>query len=144
MGSNEAEEFRNALLDISSHMIKLDCPFDRVRCAEWARKLASIPDDHLEASKIKNEYAQLLRIQVRNKCVHGPFEHPPPGGVLSSLSECLGNIICKEVPFLPKMGPISPVLHHKSPDGRAYVSVKQIPGGGVLCYMGVSPDGLES
>ncbi|XP_066262292.1 uncharacterized protein [Euwallacea similis] len=144
MSSKEAEEFRNALLDISSHMVKLDCPFDRVRCAEWARKLASIPDDYLETSKIKNEYAQLLRIQVRNKCVHGPFEHPPPRGALSPLAEYLGNIVCKEVSFLPKMGPISPVLHHKSPDGRAYVSVKQIPGGGVLCYMAVSPDGLES
>lgn len=40
------------------------------------------------------------------------------------------------------MGPINPVLHHKSPDGRAYISAKQIPGGGVLCYMAVSPDGL--
>ncbi|XP_050298520.1 uncharacterized protein LOC126737582 [Anthonomus grandis grandis] len=143
MGSKDAEEFRDALRDISAHMVKLDCPFDRVRCAEWCRKLASLPDDNLESSKIKNEYAQFLRIQVRNKCLHGPYEHPPPENALCPLSECLGNLICKEVPFLPKMGPISPVLHHKSPDGRAYVSVKQVPGGGVLCYMAVSPDGLE-
>lgn len=143
MGSKDAEEFRDALLDISSNIIKLDSPFDRVRCIEWSRKLAALPDDNLETSKIKNEYAQFLRIQVRNRCLHGPFERPPPNSVLCPLAECLGNIICKEVPFLPKMGPISPILHHKSPDGRAYVSAKQIPGGGVLCYMAVSPDGLE-
>ncbi|KAL1498012.1 hypothetical protein ABEB36_008875 [Hypothenemus hampei] len=143
MVSKDAEEFRNALLDISSNIINLDSPFDRVRCVEWARKIASLPDDNLETFKIKNEYAQFLRIQVRNRCLHGPFEHPPQNAPLSPLAECLGNIICTEIPFLPKMGPISPVLHHKSPDGRAYVSAKQIPGGGVLCYMAVSPDGLH-
>ncbi|KAJ8939649.1 hypothetical protein NQ318_012082, partial [Aromia moschata] len=46
---------------------------DRVRCVEWARKLASLSDDDLEACKLKNEYVQLLRIQVRNKFLHGPF-----------------------------------------------------------------------
>lgn len=35
------------------------------------------------------------------------------------------------------------MLHHRSPDGRAFVSAKQIPGGGVLCYMAVSPDGFD-
>ncbi|ENN71173.1 uncharacterized protein LOC109544454 [Dendroctonus ponderosae] len=144
MGSKDAEEFRDALLDISSHTVKLDSPFDRVRCLEWVRKLSALPDDNLETSKIKNEYAQYLRIQVRNKCLHGPFEHPPPlNAALCPLAESLGNMICKEIPFLPKIGPICPVLHHKSPDGRAYVTAKQIPGGGVLCYMAVSPDGLQ-
>lgn len=55
----------------------------------------------------------------------------------------LMNSIEFQIPYLPKIGPINPILHHKSPDGRAYVSAKQIPGGGVFCYMAVSPDGLK-
>ncbi|XP_030751581.1 uncharacterized protein LOC115879075 [Sitophilus oryzae] len=143
MGSKDAEEFRQALQDISQYIPRLHSPFDRVRCSEWTRKLSSLSDDNLESCKIKNDYAQFLRIQVRNQCLHGPFEHPPSDKLLPPLAETIGNIMSREIPFLPKMGPINPVLHHKSPDGRAYVSARQIPGGGVLCYMAVSPDGLE-
>lgn len=92
---------------------------------------------------MKNEYAQLLRIQVRNNFLHGPFVDPPPEHKMCCLAECLGNIMAKQIPNLPRVGPVSPILHHKSPDGRAYISVKQIPGGGVFCYMAVSPDGLK-
>lgn len=45
-------------------------------------------------------------------------------------------------PTLPRAGPISPFFLHKSKDGRAYISAKQIPGGGVFCYMAVSPEGM--
>lgn len=111
---------------------------------EWCRKLSSLSDEDLESAKIKNEYAQLLRIQVRHKFLHGPFLEPPlEMGRLCSLNECLGNLMAKQIPYLPRIGPINPTLHHKSPDGRAYVSAKQIPGGGVFCYMAVSPDGLR-
>lgn len=71
---------------------------DRVRCVEWCRKLSSLSDDELEACKIKNDYAQLLRIQVRNKFLHGPFLSPPPEtGRLCPLTECLGNLMAKQV-----------------------------------------------
>lgn len=99
--------------------------------------------------KIRNEYAQLLRIQVRNNFLHSPFINPPPQqsngkpNQLTPMAECLGQLIAKEIEILPKCGPIAPVIHHKSPDGRAYISIKQIPDGGVLCYMAVSPDGLN-
>ncbi|KAG5878771.1 hypothetical protein JTB14_020391 [Gonioctena quinquepunctata] len=144
MGARDSEEFINALKDIACHSHKLDNSFDRVRCVEWCRKLSSLSDDDLEACKLKNEYAQLLRIQVRHNFLHGPFVTPPPDtDKLSPLSECLGNIMGSQIPYLPRVGPINPIVHHKSPDGRAYVSAKQIPGGGVFCYMAVSPDGLK-
>lgn len=134
-----------------------------MRCVEWCRKLANLQEEDLEAAKIKNEYAQFLRIQVCHKFLHGPFVNPPPvSGKLCSLSECLGNLMANQVntsphiifknnlflnkfqiPYLPRVGPLAPILHHKSPDGRAYVSAKQVPGGGVFCYMAVSPDGIK-
>lgn len=48
-----------------------------------------------------------------------------------------------QIPYISKTGPIAPMLHHRSPDGRAFVSARQIPGGGVMCYMAVSPDGFD-
>ncbi|XP_057665958.1 uncharacterized protein LOC130899830 [Diorhabda carinulata] len=141
--ARESEEYKNAIKDIASHSHQLESPFDRVRCVEWCRKLAGLSDEDLESCKLKNEYAQFLRIQARHKFLHGPFTSPPPDGKLSTLSECLGNLMAQQIPYLPRVGPLCPVIHHKSPDGRAYVSTKQIPGGGVFCYMAVSPDGLK-
>ncbi|CAH1109648.1 unnamed protein product [Psylliodes chrysocephalus] len=143
MGTQDSEEFKNALKDIASHAHQLDSPFDRVRCVEWCRKLAGLSDDDLESARLKNEYIQFLRIQVRHKFLHGPFITPPPDENLCSLPECLGNLMVKQIPYLPRVGPISPILYHKSPDGRAYISTKQIPGRGIFCYMAVSPDGLR-
>ncbi|CAH1377476.1 hypothetical protein MTP99_018866 [Tenebrio molitor] len=142
MGTRDHQEFKNALRDIAQHAHKLDSPFDRVRCAEWVRKLAGLPDDNLEAAKIRNEYAQFLRIQVCNGFLHCPFLNKPPTNNLISLAERLGDLMSKQIPDLPKAGPIAPVIHHRSPDGRAYVAAKQIAGG-VLCYLAVSPDGLD-
>ncbi|KAJ8977762.1 hypothetical protein NQ317_001126 [Molorchus minor] len=119
MGARDSVEFTNALGDVAQYSHMLESPFDRVRCVEWTRKLASLPDDCLESCKIKNEYLQLLRIQVRNKFLHGPFVTPPPEDQkLCTLSECLGNLMAKQIPYLPRVGPISPILHHKSPDGE--------------------------
>ncbi|KAB0793491.1 hypothetical protein PPYR_13111 [Photinus pyralis] len=144
MATRDSNEFKYALRDIAAHAPKLSNPYDRVRCSEWARKLASLPDDNLEACKVKNEYAQFLRIQVRNNFLHGPFMSPPPEtATLSPLAENLGNMMSQQIPYLPRTGPIAPMLHHGSPDGRAFVSTKQIPGGGVLCYMAVSPEGFD-
>lgn len=71
---------------------------DRVRCVEWCRRLASLSEDDLESCKLKNEYAQLLRIQVRHKFLHGPFVTPPPeSGKLCSVNECLGNLMANQV-----------------------------------------------
>lgn len=71
-----------------------------MRCSEWARKLASLSDDKLEESKIRNEYAQFLRIQVRNSFLHGPFKQPPPEDKgLCPLPECLGNLMAQQVFF---------------------------------------------
>lgn len=72
---------------------------DRVRCAEWVRKLISLSEDNLETAKIRNEYAQLLRIQVRNRLIHGPFASPPPDSHigLCSLPEALGAMIGQQV-----------------------------------------------
>ncbi|XP_022916824.1 uncharacterized protein [Onthophagus taurus] len=143
MATQDNIEFKNAQHDIAMHSHDLANPYDRVRCSEWVRKLTGIPDDNLETAKLRNEYIQFLRIQVRNKFLHGPFTKPPPESDLCSLAEHLGNMLASEVPFLQRTGPIMPMLYHKAPDGRAFVSAQQIPNGGVLCYMAVSPDGLD-
>lgn len=143
--AQDNKEFKLALRDIAAHAPKLNNAYDRVRCSEWVRKLASLPDEDLESAKIRNEYIQFLRIQVRNRFLHGPFTTPPPDTpALCPFSEYVGNMMATQIPYLPRTGPIQPMIHHKSPDGRAFVSVRQIPGGGVLCYMAVSPDGFDN
>ncbi|XP_019876436.2 uncharacterized protein LOC109604353 [Aethina tumida] len=141
MATSECEQFRCALKDIANHVHFILSPYDRVRCVEWCRKLINIPEDTIEQCKLKNEYVQLLRIQVRNRFLHGPFAKPPcENENVKPLAEALGQLLAQNIPILPPSGPIQPALHHKSPDGRAYVSVKQLPGGGVFCYMAVTPD----
>lgn len=71
---------------------------DRVRCSQWAKKLAQMPADNLEIGKIRNEYLQLLRIQVRNQYLHGIFkDSPPETDKIAPLAEVLGNNIAKQV-----------------------------------------------
>ncbi|GJQ73471.1 hypothetical protein Trydic_g13830 [Trypoxylus dichotomus] len=144
MATQDNNEFKLAVRDIAYHATFLPNPYDRVRCSEWVRKLAGLRDDDLEIAKLRNEYIQFLRIQVRNRFLHGPFTIPPPeSDNICPLAENLGNMLAKQIPYLPRTGPLAPMLSHHSPDGRAFVSVQQLPGGGVLCYMAVSPDGLE-
>lgn len=51
---------------------------DRVRCTEWVHKLIMLPDDSLENIKIRNDYAQYLRIMLRGGVLHGLFSNSPP------------------------------------------------------------------
>ncbi|XP_069685279.1 uncharacterized protein [Periplaneta americana] len=143
MCEKDKEEFRNAVREIAHLSVKIQSPYDRVRCCEWIRKLTGIPDDTFELAKIRNEYIQLLRVMVRSHYLRTPFIRPPPEGPLTSLAECVANDLCKRSPFFPTTGPIAPVIMHNSPDGRAYIAAKRIPGGGVFCYMAVTPDGFD-
>ena len=69
-----------------------------MRCSEWVRKLAGMSDDNLESAKVRNEYVQFLRIQVRNNFLHGPFASPPPeNDGLCPLAELLANMLTKQV-----------------------------------------------
>lgn len=69
-----------------------------MRCAQWVKKLSQIPDEDLEFARIRNEYAQLLRIQVRHDYIHGIFKSIPPDSLnLAPLAESLGNTITKKV-----------------------------------------------
>lgn len=51
---------------------------DRVRCTEWVHKLVMLSDDSLENIKIRNDYAQYLRIMLRAGVLHGIFSDNPP------------------------------------------------------------------
>lgn len=163
---------------------------DRVRCCQWVRKLSSIPTTDFENAKLRNDYIQLLRIQVKCGGLHGIFTETPLEGNLKPLSEALvrtfiitalpplttvqsdkfreksdgfdrriptafmqnimylnpinfqGSYILKNCPHLPPVGPIAPIICHRTLDGRAYLSIKHVPGHGVLCYMAASPDGV--
>nr|CAD7421039.1 unnamed protein product [Timema poppensis] len=126
---------------------------NRVRCSEWVRKLSGMRDDDFESARSRNEYLQYLRVMLRAGLLHGMFKNPPPDTPLPPFAECVvridparepvGNELCSKVPYLPRMGPITPFIMHHSPDSRAYVAAKQIPGGGVFCYMAVTPDTME-
>ncbi|KAK6624255.1 hypothetical protein RUM43_004422 [Polyplax serrata] len=144
MSENDKDEFKNAIREIGYYSMNLDNPYDRVRVVEWIRKLVAIDDSCSENVKKKNEYIQYLRIQVTRAYLQPPFTKPPPNGDLPALPELLGNLVCAKVPGLPKPGPISPCIIHKSPDGRAYISIKHVPGDGVLCYMAVTPTPTET
>lgn len=108
-------EFKIALRELSLHAPKLKNPYgnqrhfaiisftlyrflDRVRCSEWLRKLSSLKDDNLETAKIRNEYIQYLKIQVRNRFLHGPFTKPPPEDpYICPLPELLANNLAEQV-----------------------------------------------
>ncbi|KAF6200706.1 hypothetical protein GE061_005150, partial [Apolygus lucorum] len=115
----------------------------RVRCCEWVRRLSLLPNTDFENAKLRNDYVQLLRIIVRSGVLHGIFLDTPPSGNLKPLSEAVGSNIIKNIPHMSPVGPIAPFICHKSPDGRAYISIKRVPGNGILCYMAASPDGVD-
>ncbi|XP_073974365.1 uncharacterized protein isoform X1 [Rhodnius prolixus] len=140
--TDDQNELKNAVRDIACSAMFLESEFDRVRCCEWVRKLTSISSNDVEAAKLKNDYIQYLRLIVRGGILHSIFLKNPPSGDLKPLAEVLGATLANNIPTLPEMGPIAPYLTHKSPDGRAYISIKSIPGNGVFCYMAVGPDGV--
>ncbi|XP_065158359.1 uncharacterized protein [Atheta coriaria] len=146
MSTKDNQEFQNALQEIVIYAPLLPNPYDRVRCVEWVRRLWGVADDNLESSKQRNLYMQFLRIQVRNNFLHSVFLLPPPpeNDKLSPLPEALGACLHRAMPSLPRTGPIAPMMKHSSPDGRAFISAQQISGGGVLCYLAVSPNGFDN
>ncbi|XP_022173438.1 uncharacterized protein LOC111035915 [Myzus persicae] len=139
------EEFKYALRDIANNSFKLENQFDRVRCTEWVHKLVMLSDDSLENIKIRNDYAQYLRIMLRAGVLHGIFSNSPPS-TLMPFPEAMGKLVASKVTSLPPMGPINVYMKHWSPDGRAYVAIKPIPGKGVLTYLSVTPvaDGQQN
>ncbi|GLV34798.1 hypothetical protein CBL_09279 [Carabus blaptoides fortunei] len=139
MAVQDNSEFKYALREIALKASNLESPYDRVRCTQWIKKLTQMSDDDLELIRKRNEYAQYLRIQVRNKCLHGIFKaSPPESRNLASLSENLGNMMSQKIPSLPRVGPLAPMLQHQASDGTAVVAAKEIDGG-VFCYMSVTP-----
>ncbi|XP_044733489.1 uncharacterized protein LOC123296093 [Chrysoperla carnea] len=146
MSKSVKEELTDSFREIAAYALKLKNPYDRVRCLQWLRKLNELPDSGDASMCIKNQYVQFLRIQVKNGHIHGIFKNSPPiqNNQIVPLAKCLGNYIFKKVPYLPKNESIAPILNHKSSDGRAYINCKQIPGGGIFCYLTVSPDCLNT
>ena len=80
---------------------------------------------------------------TRGGRLHGVFLKPPPQNEISPLAEAMANLICNQFPDLPKAGPIEPIISRQTPDGCAYIAFRKIPDKGILCYMAVSPDGLN-
>ncbi|XP_014262547.1 uncharacterized protein LOC106674393 [Cimex lectularius] len=135
-------EFQYAVREICSKVIFLKSHFDRVKVTEWVRKLATIPTTTFEQTKLRNDYIQLLRITVLSGILHGIFVHNPPSGELPPLAEAVGAEVVRHIPKLAEVGPIAPFMCHKSPDGKAIVSIKKLSDEGVMCYLAVAPEGL--
>ncbi|XP_071445050.1 uncharacterized protein [Hetaerina americana] len=138
--NGDQEEFAHAIRDITREALHLESIHDRVRCIAWIEKLIDIPDRENGLTKLKNDYIQYLRLMVKGRQLHGPFIHMPPDNDLVPLPEKLGNEMSETIPELPRMGPIAPIITHQSKDGRAHLSAQRIPGGGIFCYLAVSPD----
>ncbi|KAE8741553.1 hypothetical protein FOCC_FOCC012938 [Frankliniella occidentalis] len=138
------EEFQAALHEIAYYAPTLDSPYDRVRLAEWVRRLSlETKLNDLECTLV-NPYAQLLRIQVRAGHLRSPFHVPPNQGNIPPLAVTLSKEVLAAVPTLPTPGPTAPFMCRKSKDGHAYVSARQIPGKGVLCYLAVSTEDFQA
>ncbi|KAI5698836.1 hypothetical protein M8J76_001354 [Diaphorina citri] len=142
MCTQDIREFKNAIREISYYAIRLNSEFDRVRCTEWVRKLLSMNDICMEEARIQNQYAQYLKIMVKSGSLYGIYHKPPPAGPLRPLPEALGTELGRKIPGLPAFGPIDPYICQKSPDGKAFLSIKKIPGHGAYVYMGVNPNGV--
>lgn len=73
---------------------------------EWVNKLSEMRPRTLEICRIRNEYAQYLRIMMDSNPVHllRPFKEPPPTGAITPLPELLGNLIMEACPELPRTG----------------------------------------
>ena len=80
---------------------------------------------------------------TRGGHLHGIFLKPPPRSGIPPLAEAMANFLCNQFPDLPKAGPIEPMVSRRTPDGCAYIAFRKIPNKGILCYMAVSPDGLD-
>uniref|UniRef100_A0A8D8ZEQ4 DUF4485 domain-containing protein n=1 Tax=Cacopsylla melanoneura TaxID=428564 RepID=A0A8D8ZEQ4_9HEMI len=89
MCTQDNQEFRNAMREISFYAIRLKSEFDRVRCVEWVRKLLSMNDVCLNQARIQNNYAQYLNMMVKSGFLHGLYHKPPPPGPLRPLLEAL-------------------------------------------------------
>ncbi|XP_015595349.1 uncharacterized protein LOC107267782 [Cephus cinctus] len=137
-------EFKEALREIAQRVAHFNSPYDRVRIVEWSRRLAGIPDDTIDEAKNRNDYIQLLKIMTRGGRLHGVFLKSPPENDIPPLAEAMANFLCDLCPELPRAGPIEPIVSRRTPDGCAYIAFRKIPDKGLLCYMAVSTDGLES
>lgn len=75
---------------------------------EWVRKLNTLQDSVLDEVRIKNEYAQYLRMCLKSeiKILPKPFSTPPPKTVLVPLAEFLGNVIAEKCQNVPRTGKI--------------------------------------
>lgn len=79
---------------------------ERVRLVEWVRKLNTLQDNVLDEVRMKNEYAQYLRMCLKSeiKILPKPFSSPPPKTVLVPLAEFLGNVIAEKCQNVPRTG----------------------------------------
>lgn len=73
---------------------------------EWVRKLNSLKDNVLEEVRMKNEYAQYLRVCLKSeiKILPKPFSSQPPKTVLVPLAEFLGNVVAEMCQNVPRTG----------------------------------------
>lgn len=82
---------------------------DRVRIAEWIRKLCGSPSSTCNSEKwsqIRNEYALYLRMMMKHSPFRlvSPFNKPATEYDLPPLSEMLGNTIQQSYTKFPKTG----------------------------------------
>ncbi|XP_062549603.1 uncharacterized protein LOC134214208 [Armigeres subalbatus] len=121
---------------------KIGNPGDRVRVTEWIKKLsetATEPDVH---PNLVEEYLDYLKLLLSSSPIYfvDPFKsYPPKQQRLVPLAESLGNSLANGCPYLPRSGPVKPILLHRSDDDTAVISVHQNQQGEVMCYMAVTP-----
>ncbi|XP_065086780.1 uncharacterized protein LOC135708606 [Ochlerotatus camptorhynchus] len=120
---------------------KISSPADRVRVTEWIKKLSETATEADVHSKLVEEYLEYLKMLLSSSPIYfvDPFKNYPPKQKLAPLAESLGNSLANECPYLPRSGPLKPIVLHRSDDDTAVISVNQNQNGEVLCYMAIAP-----
>lgn len=119
---------------------------DRILLVAWLKKFRSYqgPEAAL-APHLRIEYARyLLTIIEADKSIRQfPFNQLPPteNTQLKSLLQSLADHLIQQNLLQHQVGPLHPIISHKSDDGRAIVAVKRSAAHGtLLCYLSVSRD----
>nr|XP_019527263.2 uncharacterized protein LOC109399282 [Aedes albopictus] len=133
---------KESIIELMFLVSKIGNSGDRVRVTEWIRKLSETAAEADAHPRLVEEYLDYLKLLLSSSPIYfvDPFKrYPPKNRKLVPLAESLGNSLANDCPYLPKTGPLKPILLHRSDDDTAVISVHQNQKGEVTCYMAITP-----
>lgn len=119
---------------------------DRILLVAWLKKLRSCMAPEISLTpQLRIEYARylLVALEADKSMKRFPFNELPPreNAKLKGLLPCLADYMIQKRILCNEVGPLHPIISHKSDDGRAIVAVERSAADGtLLCYLSVSRD----